>query len=69
MIRAAFSTRAEIAIAPMQDLLGLGSEARINTPGTSGNNWRWRVRDTQITDRLCDNIAEMVKAAGRAATA
>ena len=65
MIRAAFSTRAAIAIAPMQDFLGLGSDARLNTPGTSSNNWRWRVLDSHINDRLCDNVASMVEAAGR----
>ena len=65
MIRAAFSTPARLAIAPMQDYLGLGSEARFNTPGTSSNNWRWRVLDTQLTDKLCDNIASMVEASGR----
>jgi 4-alpha-glucanotransferase len=69
MIRTAFSTRAYIAIAPLQDFLGLGSESRINTPGTSDNNWRWRVLDRQITDRLCDNVAEMVEASGRASAA
>ena len=39
MIRAAFSTDARLAIAPLQDYLGLGSEARFNVPGTSSNNW------------------------------
>jgi 4-alpha-glucanotransferase len=66
MIRTAFATPSKIAIAPMQDYLGLGSEARINVPGTSDNNWRWRVLDTQLTDAVCDNIAAMVAAAGRA---
>jgi 4-alpha-glucanotransferase len=66
MIRTAFATRSKIAIAPMQDYLGLGSEARINVPGTSSNNWRWRVLDTQLTDAVCDNVAAMVAAAGRA---
>jgi 4-alpha-glucanotransferase len=66
MIRAAFSTRAAIAIAPMQDFLGLGSDARLNVPGTTGNNWRWRLLDAQITDGLCDNVATMVEVAGRA---
>jgi 4-alpha-glucanotransferase len=66
MIRTAFATRSSIAIAPMQDYLGLGSEARINVPGTSGNNWRWRVRDTELTDAVCDNVAAMAAAAGRA---
>jgi 4-alpha-glucanotransferase len=49
----------------MQDYLGLGSEARLNTPGTSRNNWRWRLLDSQLTDDLCDNTAEMVHAADR----
>ena len=66
MIRAAFATPSKIAVAPMQDYLGLGSEARINVPGTSANNWRWRVLDTQLTDAVCDNVAAMVAAAGRA---
>jgi 4-alpha-glucanotransferase len=66
MIRTAFATRSKIAIAPMQDYLGLGSEARINVPGTSSNNWRWRLLDTQLTDAVCDNVATMVTAAGRA---
>ena len=65
MIRTAFATRSKIAIAPMQDYLGLGSEARINVPGTSSNNWRWRVRDTELTDAVCDNVAAMAAAAGR----
>ena len=68
LIRAAFSTAACIAIAPLQDYLGLGSEARINTPGTSGGNWRWRVIDAQITPDICDNIASMVSASRRAPT-
>ena len=66
LIRAAFSTAARIAIAPLQDYLGLGSEARINTPGTSAGNWRWRVIDTQLSPDICDNIASMVSASGRA---
>ncbi len=65
LIRAAFSTAACIAIAPLQDFLGLGSEARINTPGTSGGNWRWRVIDEQLTPEICDNIASLVTASER----
>jgi 4-alpha-glucanotransferase len=43
----------------------LGSEARINTPGTLGGNWRWRVLDSQLTPEVCDNVAELVRASGR----
>ena len=60
LIKAAFSTRAHLAIAPMQDYLGLGSEARTNIPGTPGGNWRWRLIDTQLSDEFCDNVASLV---------
>ena len=65
LINAAFSTKAQLAIAPMQDYLGLGSEARLNIPGTPGGNWRWRVLDSQLTAEVCDNVAELVRASGR----
>ena len=60
MIRTAFSSPARLAIAPLQDYLGLGSEARINVPGTAGGNWRWRVIESQLSREVCDNIASMV---------
>jgi 4-alpha-glucanotransferase len=66
MIRAAFSTDARLAIAPLQDYLGLGSEARINVPGTTGNNWRWRVRVGQLSDEFCAHVAGLVSESGRA---
>lgn len=68
MIRAALSTKARLAIAPMQDFLGLGSEARLNIPGKPGGNWRWRVLFTQLTPEVCDNIATMVRESGRELT-
>lgn len=66
LIKVAFSSNSRIAIAPLQDYLGLGSEARINTPGTSAGNWRWRVIDAQLPPDFCHNIASMVRASGRA---
>ena len=69
LIKAAYSTRARIAIAPMQDYLGLGSEARINTPGIPGGNWQWRMIDTQLTPEVCDNISAMVSASDRSPSA
>ena len=65
LIKAAYSTSADLAIAPMQDYLGLGSEARINTPGKSSNNWRWRLGPSQLTDEVCDSVAAAVDASGR----
>lgn len=65
LIRAAFATKSRLAIAPMQDYLGLGSEARLNTPGKSSNNWRWRLQRSQISDEICDKIADTVSKSGR----
>jgi 4-alpha-glucanotransferase len=65
LMRAAFSTAAFIAIAPMQDYLELGSEARLNIPGTAGGNWRWRVLDEQLSADFCHTVASLVIASGR----
>lgn len=59
LIRGAWSSVANLAIAPMQDFLGLGKEARINTPSTLGNNWRWRVKKSDLTDDLARKIADI----------
>lgn len=68
LIRAAFSTDARLAIAPMQDFLGLGSEARLNTPGTAGENWRWRLQAEQMNDALTEHVASLVRESGRCLT-
>lgn len=56
MIREVLASVANTAIVPAQDLLGLGNEARMNLPGTSSGNWRWRMRqgvlDSQLAARL-----------------
>jgi 4-alpha-glucanotransferase len=56
MMRAAWSSVAELSIVPMQDLLGLGSKARINTPSTIGDNWKWRATEDQITNKLAKRL-------------
>lgn len=65
MVRLAFSSNSNLAIAPLQDYLGLGSEARINTPGKPGNNWRWRVAAAQITKGVRRQVRDLVAASGR----
>ena len=65
LIKAAFSTPARLAMAPMQDYLGLGSEARTNTPGTASGNWRWRLNPAALTSSLCDEIATAVSESNR----
>ncbi len=52
LIKAIWQSRANVAIAPLQDWLELGSEARLNTPGTSGGNWQWRFGMDQINQEL-----------------
>lgn len=67
MVKLAFSSNANLAVAPMQDFLGLGSEARINTPGTTKDNWRWRMKEGDIDARLATRVATMVQSASRTA--
>jgi 4-alpha-glucanotransferase len=61
MMRAAWSSVADMAIVPMQDLLGLGSKARINTPSTIGDNWKWRATEGEITNKLAKRLLSCMK--------
>lgn len=65
LIRLAFSTPARVALAPMQDYLGLGSEARLNTPGREGGNWRWRLLPGQLSEALIEQTAALVGESAR----
>lgn len=65
MIELAFSSPSRLAVAPMQDYVGLGTEARLNIPGTTQNNWRWRVLAEQMDEGFCKRVADMVSAASR----
>ena len=49
LIRIGWESRAKLAIAPLQDVLGLGSESRMNTPGVAAGNWSWRMGDRALT--------------------
>jgi 4-alpha-glucanotransferase len=57
---------ANTLIVPMQDILGLGVEARMNRPATKTGNWRWRFLPEQLTSSLADRFREITKASGRA---
>lgn len=59
LIRLAISSVADIAIIPMQDLLGLDATARMNIPGTVGNNWNWKMTDEQIKSVNIEEYALM----------
>lgn len=61
MIRTILASIAHLAIVPLQDVLGLGSEMRMNRPGTAKGNWRWRSRPQALTSALASRLREMVE--------
>ena len=61
MLRAALSSVADTAILMMPDLLSMGSEGRINTPATLGDNWRWRIDGNYINDWLADIVYDLTE--------
>ena len=66
-VRAAYASVADLAVIPMQDFLGLGAEARINTPSTLGDNWKWRMKPGAFTEELAEQMKAMAKLYGRLA--
>ncbi len=66
ILRTAWLSVADTAIAPVQDLLGLGSRARMNRPGTATRNWRFRLRPHELEGDLADRLRGLTEAAGRA---
>ena len=65
MIKMVIESPAKISIIPLQDILGLGSRARMNTPGTVGQNWEWRFDPDMLTSDLKERLLRMTAAAGR----
>jgi len=60
-IRLAFASVADMAVVPLQDVLGLGSEARMNTPGTIWGNWEWRFTSDMLIDAIADRLADLTE--------
>lgn len=70
MIRTAYASVSELCIIPLQDLLDLGAEARMNFPGTmSDKNWTWRVKEGKVNSDLARRIRKLAKLYGRLAEA
>ena len=65
LVRAAYASPARLAVIPMQDLLGLGSEARMNVPGTVEGNWRWRFEWSNVPEDFSARYAALAAANGR----
>jgi 4-alpha-glucanotransferase len=59
-IRALMASVAHTVLFPLQDVLGLGSEARMNTPAVPGGNWRWRYRTEMLTPPMAERLKDMV---------
>lgn len=64
-IRAVSASIANTAIVPLQDLLGLGTEARMNLPNSSEGNWSWRFKDGALTKQLASRLLELTELYGR----
>jgi 4-alpha-glucanotransferase len=66
LIRAALASVANTAIVPLQDLMGLGSEARLNLPSSAEGNWLWRMTANALTGELSARLRELSELYGRA---
>jgi len=65
LIRTTLASVAKTAIIPLQDLLSLGSDSRMNMPGTVGSNWSWRYAASDLTDALATRLGELTELYGR----
>ena len=65
LLELALSSRAALAIAPLQDVLGLGGEARMNRPGETEGNWAWRLEGGELTPELAARLRAATEASGR----
>jgi 4-alpha-glucanotransferase len=66
LIAVAWHSAAALAIAPLQDLLNLGDEGRMNQPGRTEGNWRWRCTEAMLTPAVWQWLHDMTSAANRA---
>jgi 4-alpha-glucanotransferase len=65
LIELALSSRAALSMIPVQDVLGLGSEGRMNTPGARHGNWTWRLAPGQLTTEVAQRLREATERSGR----
>jgi len=64
-IRAVFASVANTAIVPLQDVLGLGTEARMNLPNSTDGNWSWRYRSGALTEEIAERLKKLTLLYGR----
>jgi 4-alpha-glucanotransferase len=68
LLRVAFTSLADRAIVPMQDVLGLGTDARMNRPGEATGNWTWRARGEDFTAERAAGLRKVLEVSGRLRT-
>jgi 4-alpha-glucanotransferase len=61
LIRLAFMSVADTAVIPLQDIMNLGNEARMNFPGKASGNWGWRYQPHQLTQRLAHRLRDLTE--------
>ncbi len=61
MIRTLMASVADTALFPLQDVLGVGSEGRMNLPGSSSGNWRWRFRPEALTPAISARLKQLAE--------
>lgn len=66
MIRTLLASVADVVIVPLQDILGLGSDARMNLPARASGNWQWRFQASSVTTTLAERLRELAELFGRA---
>jgi 4-alpha-glucanotransferase len=69
LLRLAWSSRAALAIAPLQDVLNLGKDARMNRPGAADGNWRWRAPEAVLATSVFESLRDLTQGSGRSAEA
>ena len=65
LVNCAIASVADLAVIPMQDVLGLGTEARMNIPNTTGSNWSWRIAPKSLTKENAEWLAFVSDLYGR----
>jgi 4-alpha-glucanotransferase len=68
-VRAVWASVADTAIAPLQDLLGLGREGRMNLPASESGNWNWRFQEGELTDDVLERLTDLTECYGRTVAA
>jgi 4-alpha-glucanotransferase len=68
LLQLAWSSAAALAIAPLQDVLNLGKDARMNQPGSADGNWRWRAIPDLLSSAAFESLRELTRASSRTAS-